>query len=171
MKENKDHRCQFPTCNEPVWNPQSRATKCLAHRPMCIVPGCLRSCKTGRGYALRCRIHGYRVQAGLPMDHPTNVKGGKWYHDESGYLIRWEYSGRGRRIKVRQHRAVMEEMLGRSLFSNENVHHKNGVRDDNRPENLELWVTMQPTGQRIEDLLAWADEVIERYRKADDEAA
>lgn len=57
----------------------------------------------------------------------------------------------------------MEEMIGRSLFSNENVHHKNGVRHDNRPENLELWVKSQPSGQRPEDLVTWAWEIISRY--------
>lgn len=39
----------------------------------------------------------------------------------------------------------------------------NGVRDDNRPENLELWAIYQPQGQRPEDLLVWAHEIIDRY--------
>lgn len=71
--------------------------------------------------------------------------------DKSGYA----YVG-----NVAEHRLVMEQMIGRPLARWENVHHINGIRDDNRPENLELWVKAQPAGQRAQDLAAW---VVQHY--------
>jgi hypothetical protein len=64
---------------------------------------------------------------------------------------------------VLEHRWVMQQKLGRPLLKHENVHHVNGVRTDNRPENLELWSTSQPSGQRVEDKLRWAREFLELY--------
>lgn len=62
--------------------------------------------------------------------------------------------------QIQEHRHVMEQMLGRPLMPFESVHHKNGFRLHNTPDNLELWTRPQPTGQRVRDLVAF---VVENY--------
>jgi hypothetical protein len=64
---------------------------------------------------------------------------------------------------VLQHRMVIEVELDRALLPTEYVHHVNGRRHDNRRENLELWSSSQPKGQRVEDKMKWVWEMVELY--------
>lgn len=89
-----------------------------------------------------------------------------WRVQKDGYVVKWDPENPNANKKtglVFQHRAVMGEALGRPLSSHESVHHKNGNRSDNRLENLELWMKGQPAGQRVEDLVAFARQIIREY--------
>lgn len=77
----------------------------------------------------------------------------------TGYCVR-RTTVNGKQVALFEHRIVMEMVLGRELREFENVHHRNGLRHDNRPENLEVWTKPQPCGQRPQDLVAW---VIDHY--------
>jgi HNH endonuclease len=78
-----------------------------------------------------------------------------YIHKRTGYRY-FTVAGSTRGKAIAEHTLVMEKKLGRKMTKNETVHHINGIRDDNRPENLELWASRHGRGQRVSDLLpAW----------------
>ena len=93
-----------------------------------------------------------------------NWKGGK-ITTPIGYVKQYSPQHPNNNAKyVLEHRLVMEEMIGRYLESNEEVHHKNGIRNDNSKENLELWVKSQPPGQRVDDMIEFCYNFIKKYK-------
>lgn len=100
----------------------------------------------------------YRQQRYCSYQCVADSRRGTWQRRSDGYVTR-----RNGGKHEAQHRHIMEQYLGRALLPGESVHHLNGVRDDNRIENLELWVRHQPSGQRVTDLVAWAKVVLAVY--------
>lgn len=113
------------------------------------------------------RRENYRLKRGIPIDDPFRKrKDGEGNIDSQGYktiTVRGHPNQMDEKGRIREHIYVMSNHLGRPLTKNESVHHKNGIRDDNRIENLELWHRGQPSGQRIKDKINWAIEFLIEY--------
>lgn len=102
-------------------------------------------------------------QPSVAGDANPNWRGGVVHHSSGYLMVRVPERG-----YVFQHVLMMEQAVKRRLFDGENVHHKNGVKDDNRLSNLELWSRPQPSGARALDLLQWARTIVERYEPIED---
>jgi hypothetical protein len=151
-------RCAVEDCVESFY---ARGL-CLRHyreqidAGQCAAEGCTERADAAgaRGY---CSLHYKRLRTrgeigGAERErapHLSTLPGKAWI-DAQGY----------RRVKVNgairgEHHLMMEHHLGRRLRAHETVHHRNGVRQDNRLSNLELWAKPHPPGQRVADLVAW----------------
>lgn len=129
--------------------------------PECSVEECPRLA-TGLGF---CKTHYARFKkTGDPGEAALRRRpnGEGTLCKRSGYVYNERCNANSKYTGL-QHRSVMEEHLGRPLRSSETVHHRNGIRHDNRIENLELWSSRHPYGQRVTDLLAWAEEILAEY--------
>ena len=118
-------------------------TGCSLRRKTSYSCGCTRYAKGPASPAWRGGIskdrNGYiRIYA---PDHPNA--------DKSGYVL--------------EHVLIMSKIIGRPLTKEETVHHKNGIRADNSPSNLELWTGRHSKGQRVSDLIIWAKELLTMY--------
>jgi len=103
----------------------------------------------------KCRsLARYRKMTGYPVKSPrVRSQYGNGYVNKCGYraIYRDHPNANSRTKIILEHVFVMSEMIGRPIRKGETVHHKNGVRHDNRPENLELWTSRHPAGVRKED--------------------
>lgn len=175
---NRDRVCSFDGCGRRV----AAIGLCRTHRKQvlagqelhairgddrpvdCTFEGCDRphySKGLCKGHAAQRR----RNQELKPLGWKRADPNYRYLHPKTGYvLVRAEgHPNAHDKGRILEHVLVMSTHLERPLRKGENVHHINGVKDDNRIENLELWSTSQPKGQRVIDKIAWAREIIALY--------
>lgn len=167
--------CSVTGCTRPVL----AKGLCSAHYRRARVDGDLNETVPIRGYApgAACRINGcLNAVAAHSVCGTHYARLRRWGDPEARYVPKGHTTKKGYRLvyapdhpmagrngHVLEHRLVMAEHLGRPLRKDEEVHHRHGVRSDNRIENLELWVVAQPAGQRASDLVEWARQIEERF--------
>lgn len=140
------------------------STRPQSPQRICKLPGCEQDISSMRTDALFCcRSHANKakyVKKGrrYGLSPASIVPIGTRKKLKSGYVsIKTEEGWRP------EHAAIVESIIGRQLRKGETVHHRNGVKDDNRIHNLELWASSHRSGQRVSDLVNYALEILEIY--------
>ena len=132
-----------------------RCTKCTAEKPITeyrerkkgtgVYMSWCRDCQNEYSKARAARI--VRERRGLPIDHPkmmgsrpTKPEGSRYLDHQHGYVV-IKCSGHHRADRygwVFEHILIAEQKYGITITRDFSVHHMNGDRQDNRPDNLEL---------------------------------
>lgn len=142
------------------WKPPSGQCECGCGQATQIASITNRNRNIYKGYPNRF----VRGHSWVTATEPNNRDGRQLSGPDGYWMVRSVGNPMANeRHYVFEHRLVMSTLIGRPLLRQEVVHHKNGVRQDNRPENLELWSKSHPAGQRARDLLVWAKEIIALY--------
>ncbi len=147
--------------NGVFWKCKCDCGKILSHRSGDLTNlgpkscGCLHRETTGAMARLRLR-----------EKHPM-WKGGRLIAGGYVRILNPDHPRANRAGYVAEHIVVMEKKIGREVLPGETIHHINGVRSDNRDENLELWDSCHGSGQRhVEKMAFHTQEIIS---KASDE--
>lgn len=171
LKGAKVNKCSIDGCD----NPSEFRGLCSRHYQStrkvdgsftgnyCSVDGCNKGV-VARGY---CNVHyDHWREYGNPLTVTKRPPGTGTI--SNGYVVLSGYHGHPnaqKSGKIMEHVLVMSNMLGRPLVKGEQVHHKNGNRQDNRPENLELILKYNHhAGQKLEDIIEhYLPDYIELY--------
>lgn len=152
------------TCGKPVYKNKSQIDKkycSMACRKTVYIKKCPICDTLMHSDRIHCS-HSCSIIANKDIE--KNVKIGTTRKTPKGYILEKIQVDENTTTWIPQHRLVYEKFLGRKLERNENIHHLNSIKDDNRLENLELWNSAQPTGQRPKDILKFAREQFLFYR-------
>src|SRR5258708_1694081 len=174
-----DEICNTPGCGRKILNKKRKLCgRCYhywlqtdaPHKPRCSIEDCDRPawsqgfCSTHYKRGKRAGGHPSLAPGRGSPGKARGIRSMKGEYIQNGYKKIRVQREQGQKYEwMLEHRYVMEQHLGRSLYPDENIHHKDGNRSNNDISNLELWVERQPQGQRVEELVAWAKEIIRRY--------